>query len=89
MTGHHIEDLWQSDPRWHAHGGRPAVSFAFSAETYQPWGGLDPVLDWCRDYLTEEWRWELIEVSTGELAGRYRFYFDGSKDACAFLLKWC
>lgn len=68
---------------------RDQASFAFAREVRKPQGVLEPMLAWCRDQLQSDWRWQLVEMSSGHDAGRYIFYFDSEKDAVAFSLKWC
>jgi len=51
-------------------------------------GIIEEILDWCKHELTEDWRWQLREVSTYTRNGEYIFYFDGEKDYFAFVLKW-
>lgn len=68
---------------------RNKESFNFAREVAKPFGGLEPVLEWCKAELTNEWRWQLVEMSNDRRPGRYIFYFDNEKDCCAFTLKWC
>lgn len=68
---------------------RSRDSFAHAREVVKAWGGLEPILDWCRAELEDEWRWQLIEMSSDVRPGRYIFYFDSEKDCVAFALKWC
>ena len=51
-------------------------------------GIIEEILDWCKHELTEDWRWQLREVSTYTRNGEYIFYFDGERDYLAFVLKW-
>ena len=67
---------------------RDKTSFAHVKEISKPWGGLDPILDWCKTELVGDWRWQLIDVSSDIRPGRYIFYFDSDRDCCAFTLKW-
>jgi hypothetical protein len=67
---------------------RESASFAYHHELTKPFGTLDTVLDWCKDQLTGDWRWQLIEVSTDQRPGRYAFYFDSERDCVAFMLQW-
>lgn len=69
------------------HRGRE--SFAFAREVNRPWGGLEPILNWCRTELEAEWRWQLVDMSSDQRPGRYIFYFDSERDCVAFALKWC
>jgi hypothetical protein len=45
-------------------------------------------LDWCKEELTADWRWQLIEVSSDRRPGRYCFLFDSERDYLAFVMKW-
>lgn len=68
---------------------RAKESFNHAVEIHQPFGGLDSVIDWCKEAdMAGEWRWQLVQVSTDHTDGRYIFYFDNERDYCAFLLKW-
>jgi hypothetical protein len=68
---------------------RDRRSFAHAREIIKPWGGLEPVLTWCKQELQEDWRWQLVDMSTDQRPGRYIFYFDSERDCLAFVLKWC
>lgn len=67
---------------------REKESFRHAVEIHKPFGGLDGVIAWCKENMRDEWRWQLIQVSTDHADGRYIFYFDDERDYCAFLLKW-
>jgi hypothetical protein len=67
---------------------RSDISFPFSREISKPFGGLDCILEWCRNELCSDWRWQLIDVSSAIGPGRYIFYFDSERDAVAFALMW-
>ena len=67
---------------------RDKDSFAYAKEIQKPFGGLDPILAWCKTELVGDWRWQLIDVSSDIRPGRYIFYFDSDRDCCAFTLKW-
>jgi hypothetical protein len=67
---------------------RDRDSFAHAQEISKPFGVLELVLDWCKDELVEEWRWQLIEVSNDHRDGRYCFFFDSERDYLAFVMKW-
>ena len=67
---------------------RQGESFRHAKEIAKSFGGLDPVLAWCRTEMTDEWRWQLIKTSTDREPGRYCFYFDSERDYVAFLLHW-
>lgn len=67
---------------------RSAESFRFAKEIQKKFGDLDQVLSWCRSELTGEWRWQMMDFAMPNSLNRYIFYFDNSKDALAFELKW-
>ena len=68
---------------------RSRESFAYAREVIKPWGGLEPILAWCKTEIQEDWRWQLVDMSSDIRPGRYIFYFDSERDCCAFALKWC
>jgi hypothetical protein len=70
------------------HNTRSKESFRFALEIVKPWGGLEPILEWCKSELQQDWRWQMIDMSTDQRPGRYIFYFDGEQDCLAFTLKW-
>ena len=67
---------------------RNGDSFSHAREIHKPFGGLDRVLAWCKTELLDEWRWQLVDVSTDQRPGRYIFYFDSERDHFAFTLYW-
>lgn len=67
---------------------RPQDSFNYAQEIFKQFGVLESVLDWCKEELVEEWRWQLIDVSSDCRPGRYIFYFDSERDCLAFIMKW-
>jgi hypothetical protein len=67
---------------------RSRESFNYAQEITKPWGGLEPILDWCKQELVADWRWQMVEMSTEQRPGRYIFYFDSERDYLAFVLKW-
>jgi hypothetical protein len=67
---------------------RSRESFPFAKEIVKAWGGLEPVLDWCKGELQGEWRWQLVDMSSDIRPGRYIFYFDDEAEYLAFLMKW-
>ena len=67
---------------------RDQDSFNYAQEILKEFGVLESVLDWCKEELVEEWRWQLIEVSSDHRPGRYVFYFDSERDCLAFTMKW-
>ena len=67
---------------------RDKDSFGYAKEITKEFGVLEQVLDWCKEELTSEWRWQLVNVSSDRNPGRYIFYFDSERDCLAFTLKW-
>jgi hypothetical protein len=67
---------------------RDKHSFDYAQEIAKPFGVLESVLDWCKQELTGEWRWQLVDVSSDRKPGRYIFYFDSERDCLAFTMKW-
>ena len=67
---------------------RDRDSFNHTQEIAKPFGVLESVLDWCKEELTADWRWQLIEVSSDHRPGRYCFFFDSERDYLAFIMKW-
>ena len=67
---------------------RDKDSFNHAQEISKEFGVLEHVLDWCKEELTAEFRWQLIEVSSNHRPGRYIFYFDSERDYLAFIMKW-
>lgn len=68
---------------------REKESFGFAREIAKPFGQIDYIIAWCKSELEGDWRWHLLEASSDIRPGRYIFYFDSERDACAFALKWC
>jgi hypothetical protein len=67
---------------------RDKDSFGYAQEISKPFGVLEQVLDWCKEELIGEWRWQLIDVSSNCKPGRYCFFFDSERDCLAFTIKW-
>lgn len=67
---------------------RDEKSFSLQREITRPFGDLDAILAWCKSELHGDWRWQLIELSTNERPGTYKFYFDSERDCVAFVLQW-
>jgi hypothetical protein len=67
---------------------REKASFNHATEIVKPFGMLEAVLDWCKNELQDDWRWQLVEMSSDIKPGRYIFYFDDERDYLAFVLKW-
>jgi hypothetical protein len=67
---------------------RDKESFRYAREIAKPFGQLDGILDWCKSELRDDWRWQLVDMSTDQRPGRYIFYFDSERDYFAFTLYW-
>ena len=67
---------------------REKESFPHAQEIQKSFGLIEKVLDWCKDELVGEWRWQLVEISSDQRPGRYCFFFDNERDYLAFVLKW-
>ena len=67
---------------------RDGESFGYASEITKPFGQIDRILDWCKSELHDEWRWQLVDVSSDTRPGRYIFYFDSERDYFAFTLQW-
>ena len=67
---------------------RDRDSFSYAREIAKEFGVLEHVLDWCKEELVGEWRWQLLDVSSDRKPGRYIFYFDSERDCLAFTMKW-
>lgn len=71
-----------------AYRERDKESFPYAKEVIKPFGGIDAVISWCKNEMTSDWRWQVIEMSSDIRPGRYCFFFDSDRDFCAFTLKW-
>lgn len=67
---------------------RTADTFPYHTEILKPQGTLDLVIDWCKSECQHDWRWRMVESSSILDPGKYQFYFDSDRDACAFTLRW-
>lgn len=67
---------------------RSQDSFVHTREIHKPHGELDGILEWCKSELVNEWRWQLVDVSSNTRPGKYIFYFDNARDCVAFTIKW-
>jgi hypothetical protein len=84
-----IPQMERLNPKLAEFHTRNKDSFNHAQELIKPWGGLEPMIDWCKTNCTQDWRWQMVDMSTDIRPGRYIFYFDGHQDAVAFALKWC
>lgn len=67
---------------------RSRESFQHAHEIEKPFGVIETVLDWCKNELVGDWRWQLIQTSSDRKPGRYCFFFDDERDYLAFIMKW-
>ena len=67
---------------------RDAESFRHSISIAKPFGSLDSVIDWAKNELTEEWRWQVVRTSSDLAPGSYKFFFDSESDYLAFTMKF-
>jgi|GEM_PF-4613456 len=67
---------------------RKSESFLHAIEINKPYRLIDTIIDWAKNETIGEWRWQLVELSSHQLPGRYIFYFDNERDYLAFMLKW-
>lgn len=66
---------------------RDRDSFNHAHEIIKPFGQIEQVINWCKNELTDEWRWQMVEISSDQRPGRYIFYFDSERDYLAFVMK--
>jgi len=78
-----LDEAFKKQINW-----RAKESFSHSIEIYKAFGKLDSVLKWCKLELADDWRWQMVEMSTDLRPGRYIFYFDSERDCLAFTMKW-
>ena len=67
---------------------KDSTGYSYAKLINKPFGVIETVLDWCKEELVEDWRWQLVEVSSDRKPGEYIFYFDNERDYLAFILKW-
>ena len=67
---------------------RDAESFRHSISITKPFGSLDYIIDWAKNELLDEWRWQVIRTSSDRMPGSYIFYFDSELDYLAFTMKF-
>ena len=77
-----------ASPKKHVDQIRDGESFAYACDISKPFGQIDRILAWCKTELQQEWRWQLVDVSSNVRPGRYIFYFDSERDYFAFTLQW-
>jgi hypothetical protein len=69
-------------------GQRSADSFNHAQRIIKPFGSLDPVIQWCRQNLSKDWRWQMIAMPNEQDPGEYIFYFDSQEDYFLFTMRW-
>jgi hypothetical protein len=67
---------------------RDADSFNHSISITKPFGSLDSIIEWAKQELKEEWRWQVIRTCSDCMPGTYVFYFDSESDYLAFTMKF-
>jgi len=67
---------------------QPKEGYNHAHKIVKSFGVIEQILDWCKRELPNEWRWQLIEVSSYTKNGEYIFYFDSEKDYLSFIMKW-
>lgn len=69
---------------------RDELSFAYAARVRLPFGSLGPAIDWCKNNLGHDWRWQMVSFPNqhADNLGDYIFYFDGNQDHMLFCLKY-
>jgi len=51
-------------------------------------GSLGPAIEWTRDTAQGDWAWQSVSWPAKYDPGSYIFYFQDSRDAMAFALKY-
>ena len=67
---------------------RDAESFQYSINISKPFGSLDSIIEWAKQELSDEWRWQVVRTSSNQAPGSYIFYFDSELDYLAFTMKF-
>lgn len=67
---------------------RSAESFKHAQRVYFEFGALDDVIDWCKQNLHDDWRWQMVAMPNDRDPGEYLFYFDGEQDYFYFTCRW-
>jgi hypothetical protein len=67
---------------------RDAESFQYSIHITKPFGSIDSIINWAKNELCDEWRWQVIRTSSSQAPGSYTFYFDSELDYLAFTMKF-
>ncbi len=84
----HLREAYRRALEENGYHVRERDSFRHAQEVIKPCGVLDDIIAWCKSECKQDWRWQLIEMSTDTRPGRYIFYFDGEQDYFAFYMKW-
>lgn len=58
------------------------------AEIWIEMGMLDRILDWCKMFSPNIWKWELLDSPALQAKGHYRFFFEEERDYLQFILTW-
>ena len=84
----HLREAYRRALEENGYHVRERDSFRHAQEVIKPSGVLDDIIAWCKSECKQDWRWQLIEMSTDTRPGRYIFYFDSEQDYFAFYMKW-
>jgi hypothetical protein len=84
----HLREAYRRALEENGYHVRERESFRHAQEVIKPCGVLDDIIAWCKSECKQDWRWQLIEMSTDTRPGRYIFYFDSEQDYFAFYMKW-
>jgi len=53
-----------------------------------PTGQIDEVVEWCKQELRSNWKWQILTSSSPNVPGAYSFFFNEDSDYFAFVLKY-
>ena len=84
----HLREAYRRALEENGYHVRERESFRHAQEVIKPCGVLDDIIAWCKSECKQDWRWQLIDMSTDIKPGRYIFYFDSEQDYFAFYMKW-
>lgn len=83
-----VKNILVKKPKTFSFEIRDAESFKHSILINKPFGSLDSVIEWAKQELADEWRWQVIQNSSDQSPGSYVFYFDSEADYLAFTMKF-
>lgn len=56
------------------------IPTAYKTDIIVPYGSLNPILEWCRENCTDEWKFDDAKLPV------YEFYFESERDYIAFVM---